>query len=215
MSSVRVIAPSHQLKLMEIELTYRRLSHAELDRLEADPEQAVEYLSAIPPGLDLTEIAQTVSSDLAAEQARVAKMMAAFQAMRDEPTRVELDKNWHALHFLLTGDASLNPEHRPNDPLHNLVMGGKPTSLEASYGQVRKFEHDDITRIVAALENISVDDLRARFSAEAFNAAEIYPKPSPGGWDLKEVEGVFEIFPKLRQLFVDALNAGDIVIVYD
>jgi hypothetical protein len=28
------------------------------------------------------------------------------------------------------------------------------------------------------------------------------------------MEGVFEIFPKLRQLFVDALNADEVVIVY-
>ena len=197
---------------MGIQVTYRRLGQAELDRLEGDPERALEYLFSIP-GFDLTAISQMLA-DPSALQANAADMMAALQDREADPSRVEMEKDWHALHFLLTGDASLNPEHHPNDPLHNLVMGGKPTSLDASYGPVRKFDQEDIKQVVAALETISVDDLRARFSPEAFNAAEIYPRPTPGGWDLAEVEGVFEIFPKLRQLFVDALNAGEVVIVY-
>ena len=197
---------------MGIQVTYRRLAQAELDRLEDDPERAMPYLFSIP-GFDLNAISQMLA-DPSALQANAANMLAALQDTQADPSRVDLEKDWHALHFLLTGDVSLNPEHHPNDPLHNLVMGGKPTSLAASYGPVRKFEHDDIRQIVAALENISVDELRARFSPEAFNAAEIYPRPTPGGWDLTEMEGVFEIFPKLRQLFVDALNAGEVVIVY-
>lgn len=197
---------------MSIQVTYRRLNQAELDSLEADPEGAMEYLFSIP-GFDLSSILQMVG-DPAVMQNNSAKMLAALQEKAADSTRVELEKDWHALHFLLTGDASLDPEHHPNDPLYNLVMGGKPTSLEASYGPVRKFDQDDIRQIVAALESISVDELRARFSPEAFNAAEIYPGPMPGGWNLDEMEGVFEIFPKLRQLFVDALNAGEIVIVY-
>jgi hypothetical protein len=197
---------------MSIQVTYRRLNQAEFDRMEADPEGAMQYLFSIP-GSDLSAMLQMLG-DPSAMQENSAKMLAALQEKAADSTRVDLEKDWHALHFLLTGDASLDPEHHENDPLYNVVMGGKPTSLEASYGPVRKFEPDDIKQIVAALEDISVDDLRARFSPEAFNAAEIYPGPVPGGWDLEEMAGVFELFPKLRQLFVDALNAGEIVIVY-
>jgi len=194
---------------MSIQVTYRRLNQVELDRLEADPQGAMQYLFSIP-GFDLSALSRMLA-DPSAMQDNAAKMLAALQEKAADSTRVDLEKDWHALHFLLTGDASLDPEHHPHDPLYNVVMGGTPTSLEASYEPVRKFEQDDIRQIVAALENISVDELRARFSPEAFNAAEIYPRPTPGGWDLMEMEGVFEIFPKLRQLFVDALNAGESV----
>ena len=197
---------------MGIQVTYRRLAQSELDRLEGDPDGAMQYLFSIP-GFDLSAMSQ-VLADPSAMQANAANMLPALQDRQADSTRVDLEKDWHALHFLLTGDGSLNPEHHPNNPLHNLVMGGTPTSLQASYGPVRKFEPDDITQIVAALEKISVDELRARFSPEAFNAAEIYPRPTPGGWDLAEMDGVFQVFPKLRQLFVDALNAGEVVIVY-
>lgn len=197
---------------MGIQVTYRRLAPAELDRLEGDPDGALQYLFSIP-GFDLNAMSQMLA-DPSAMQANTANVLAALQDRQADPSRVDLEKDWHALHFLLTGDASLNPEHHENDPLYNLVMGGRPTSLEASYGPVRKFEADDIRQIVAALEKISVDELRARFSPAAFNAAEIYPRPTPGGWDLAEMEGVFQVFPKLRQLFVDALSAGDVVIVY-
>jgi len=197
---------------MGIQVTYRRLMQAELDRLENDPDGARQFLFSIP-GFDLNAMSQLLA-DPSALQANAAKMLSALQDRQADPSRVDLEKDWHALHFLLTGDASLNPEHHPNDPLYNLVMGGRPTSIEASYGPVRKFEHDEIRQIVTALEKISVEELRERFSPEAFNAAEIYPGPAPGGWDLTEMKGVFEIFPKLRQLFVDALNAGEVVIVY-
>lgn len=197
---------------MGIQVTYRRLAQAELDRLEDNPEQAVQELFSIP-GLDLNALSALLA-DPVALQANAAKMLSALQDRQADPSRVDLEKDWHALHFLLTGDASLDPENYPNDPPHNLVMGGTPTSIAASYGPVRKFDLADIRQIVEALENISVDELRKRFSAEAFNAAEIYPGPRPGGWDLDEIEGVFEIFPKLRQLFIDALKAGEVVIVY-
>jgi Domain of unknown function (DUF1877) len=197
---------------MGIEVTYRRLAQAEFDSLEDDPERAMEYFFGLP-GFELDTMYQMLG-DPSALQANEADIRAAIKDQQGDHNRVDLGKDWHALHFLLTGDSSDNPEHRPNDPLHNLVMGGKPTSLDATYGPVRKFEHDEIRRIVAALERISVDELRARFSPEAFNAAEIYPRPRPGGWDLTEIESVFAIFPKLRQLFVDALNASEVVIVY-
>ena len=191
---------------MGIQVTYRRLAQAELDSLKDDPKRAMDYLL----GFDLDAMYQRLADPSALQ----AFFQVALKNRQADRNRVDLEKDWHALHFLLTGDTSLDPEHHPNDPLHNLVMGGKPTPLEASYGPVREFENGDIRQIVAALERISVDELRARFSPEVFNAAEIYPRPRPGGWNLTQVEGVFQIFPKLRQLFVDALSAREVVIVY-
>jgi uncharacterized protein DUF1877 len=197
---------------MGIQVTYRRLAAEELDALEADTERAMSYFFSIP-GMDLAEMAALLN-DPEAMQARGGEILAAFESAQEDPTRVDLDKDWHALHFLLTSDASLDEEHRPNDPLHNVVMGGHPTTIDAGYGPVRKFSRQDIRQIVEALSPISAEEFRARFSADAFNAAGIYPNPRPGGWTIDEAGMVFELFPKLRQLFEDALSRDEIVIVY-
>jgi len=88
----------------------------------------------------------------------------------------------------------MNPEHMPEEPLHNVVLGGHPTKFKGGYGPVRCFEVDEVRDIARALSRISVNDLRRGFSARAFNDEEIYPNPRPGGWSCREVEGVFQVF---------------------
>ena len=38
--------------------------------------------------------------------------------------------------------------------------------------------------------------------------------PRPAGWDDREIEGVFYIYPKLVKFSQDAAAAGEIVVVY-
>ncbi|MFI4876164.1 MAG: YfbM family protein [Blastopirellula sp. JB062] len=192
--------------------TYRRLSPGELAELEQDPEAAISYLCGLP-GIDMAAMAQMMH-DPDAIAAHGPEILAAMAHAQDDPTRVDLEKDWHALHFLLTGDASLEPDADPEDPLFRVVMGGTPTAIEASYGPARRFERDEIAQIAEALRPLSIDILRERFSAEAFNQAGIYPEPQPGGWTQDEVEGMFQVFPKLQQLFSDAARSDDVVITY-
>ena len=104
--------------------------------------------------------------------------------------------------------------HRPDQPLHNVVMGGRKANFQTGYGPARWFDQDEVKIIAAALSKISVEDLRTRFSADAFNAAEIYPRPRPGGWDDGELEGVYHVFPKLVRFFEEAAVTGETVVVY-
>jgi hypothetical protein len=170
---------------VSIDVTYRRLKKANWSRLKKDPEKAAAFL---------------------------------FESwLEDGPESrncVELQKDWHALHFLLTGDPSTDPEHLPDDPLHNVVMGGHETDIEASYGPVRCLEPKEVRAIAHELAKISVRLLRTRFSAKAFNDEEIYPNPEPGGWDRKEVESVFCVYPKLVRFFKAAAAAREVVLVY-
>ncbi|NEO86542.1 MAG: DUF1877 family protein [Spirulina sp. SIO3F2] len=129
------------------------------------------------------------------------------------PAVLDLGKDWHALHYLLTGDTSMEPSHNLDAPLHNIVMGGNPTLIESSYGWVRCLLQVDILDIVAALTEITTEELRERFSTDDFNSHEIYPNPQPSGWTRDEVENVFILFPRLKKLFELALEANEIVLV--
>lgn len=198
---------------MGIEVVYRRLPKKEFERYLSDPDKGEAFLCATLPGFDIDTLT-TLAQNPDALRAKGPEILAAFRKQQEDPARVDLQKDWQALHFLLTGDSSMETEHRPDDPLHNVVMGGHETTLETGYGPVRRFDNAEVRAIALELAKVPVKELRERFSAEAFNNAEIYPCPRPKGWDEKEIEGVFQIFPKLVRFFQEAAQAGDIVVVY-
>src|SRR5205085_1232660 len=121
--------------------------------------------------------------------------------------------DWHALHFLLTGDADLEPHPSPAPPLGNVVQGGAETEWPCTYGQVRSLTPDEVRAVAQALGNISVEELRSRFSADSFNAAQIYPHGRRGNWTDDEAESVFEVYPRVVQFFQAAADDGDVILL--
>jgi hypothetical protein len=93
-------------------------------------------------------------------------------------------------------------------------MGGHETDIDASYGPVRCLKPKEVKAVVQELQKVKVGDLRRRFSAKTFNDEEIYPNPQPGGWNRRQVESVFQIFPKLVRFFRHAAAAGEVVLIY-
>ncbi len=206
---------------MGMELVYRRIIAAELARLEADSNAAQAFLFD-SQGLDFAALTAMagMGTDLSSIEANLAKnpkLAEMLESLENEPTaedRFDLFKEWHAVSFLVTGDPSMETVHRPGEPLRNIVFGGHPTKIETGYGPARYLPEEDVQQIAAALKKISPQDFRARFSAEAFNVAEIYPVPRPGGWTEAEAEPAFELFAGLVEFFQEAANAGQIVVVY-
>ena len=198
---------------MGIEVTYRRLKKAKWTRLQKDPEKAASFLFESLPGFDIESLSE-LASNPEAHKSKQADILAALQKAQDDPTRVELGKDWQALHFLLNGDPSESPEHLADDPLHNVVMGGHETNIDAGYGPVRCLEPGEVKASFRELKKVTVGDLGRRFSAKAFNKEEIYPNPRPGGWNRREIESVFQVFPKLVRFFEDAATAGEVVLIY-
>jgi hypothetical protein len=198
---------------MGIEVVYRRLPRTEFEHLLRNPEEGEAFLCASLPGFD-TDTLMTLAQDPDALRAKGPEILAALESQNEDPTRVDLQKDWQALHFLLTGDSSTAPEHRPTQPFHNVVTAGHETTLDAGYGPVRMFEVDEVQAMAPELAKISVDELRERFSADAFNEADIYQRPRPGGWDENEIEGLLQVFPKLVRFFQEAAESGEIVVVY-
>src|SRR5262245_44114666 len=78
---------------MGIELTYRRLKKAKWARLQKDREKAKSFLFSLP-GIDFDSLA-SFPSDPQANPAARAKLIAALRKAKKDPTRVELDKDWH------------------------------------------------------------------------------------------------------------------------
>lgn len=93
---------------------------------------------------------------------------------RDDPAALCLEKDWQAIHYLLTGSAEGG-----SDPLGFLMVGGREVGAETGYGRPRLFAPDDVRRLNDALRAMSDDQFWSRFDAQQFEAEQIYP----GHWD--------------------------------
>ena len=115
------------------------------------------------------------------------------------------------LHFLLTGDAELQPHPLPPPPLGNVVQGGTETEWECTYGNVRSLAPEEVKAVADALSRISVEELRSRFSAAAFGDIDIYPQGSE--WTEEDAQSVFDIYPQVVGFFQAAARDGDMILL--
>lgn len=120
---------------------------------------------------------------------------------------LDIDKAWHAIHFLLNGEPWEGYE-----PLGHIVLGGTEISDEdVGYGPARYLEAKQVKALSKALAKIDSQMLWSRFDKEAFDAAEIYP-----GFEGSEEdkEYICENFEALRAFFKEAADNKDVVILY-
>ena len=124
--------------------------------------------------------------------------------------QLDLDKTWHALHFLLTGEPWGGAP-----PLNFLVSGTEVGDIDVGYGPARSFTAEETREIAAALAPITEATLRARFDPAAMMAAEIYPAI----WDRDPAQDdtlgyVLERFGPLKQFVTSAAEHGEGLLVY-
>lgn len=120
-----------------------------------------------------------------------------------------LDKAWHGLHYLLTGDA-----WGGEPPLAYAVLGDEELGEDLGYGPARCLTAEQVREVHAALSAVREDDLRTRFDPEALGAAEVYPS---GAWDSdgdEEREWLMDAFRSLTAFYAEAAEAGDAMLMW-
>ncbi len=98
---------------------------------------------------------------------------AIIDAAPDDPNSdyLSLDKAWHGIHYLLTGDA-----WGGTFPEAFLVIGGTPIGEEdVGYGPARSFRAAEVAVIATGLATVDDQAFCDRCSLERLQAAEIYP----------------------------------------
>ena len=90
-----------------------------------------------------------------------------------EPT-CDLDKSWHALHFILNGDP-----WKGAFPLNFLASGGEEIGEDVGFGPIRFLNASQTKQLKDELNKITADDFDNRFNAAKLTSAEIYPT---GDW---------------------------------
>src|SRR5829696_624222 len=89
-----------------------------------------------------------------------------------EGLETDLDKAWHGIHYFLTGTAW---EGEP--PRNFLVSGGTEVgNIEVGYGTARVLTAAQTREALDAVNELSDEDLKARFNPQDMLAKEIYPE---------------------------------------
>jgi Domain of unknown function (DUF1877) len=109
---------------------------------------------------------------------------------------LNLEKSWHVLHYLLTGE----PEGaRP--PLGNAILGGKEIGEERDYGRARFLTPGQVAEVASAIAHVSKDDLSRRFDLQRMKAVRIYAATDPGDLELAQM-----YFDRLSRYYQAAAN---------
>ena len=135
-----------------------------------------------------------------------------LEADRDDPTfnerKTDLDKAWHAIHFLLTGSAEGG-----EPPLSLAVAGGSPLGdIDFGYDKVRYLTEQEVREVYLALSAISVEEIEARFSLKELSEANIYPNV----WEdhEEEIDYVTYFYKKMVEFFRRAAEFGYSILKY-
>ena len=101
--------------------------------------------------------------------------MEPFAPLSEEDS-TDIDKTWHALHFLFTGSA-----WGEGFPQGFLATAGKPIGdVDVGYGPARSFSPSEVSQIHDFLQSLVRDDLRGRLIPGQMEKEEIYPSYGTG-----------------------------------
>ncbi len=117
---------------------------------------------------------------------------------------LSLEKSWHVLHYLLTGE----PQEAP-PPLGNAILGGTEIGGDLGYGPARFLAPQQVREVASALAPISKPDLAKRFDLDAMIKARIYPCR-----DYDELEMAQHHFEHLSRYYADAAKNGNAMLLY-
>jgi hypothetical protein len=186
-----------------ITATYRRVSTADLKRLEADRRYAARYF-----GTSIESALQAFMQLQPSDEAPSLDASAADESVLD------IDKDWQAIHFLLTGEFCFAGESKTPPPLGNVIMGGTETKWEATYGRIRLLSPQEVRDVAEGLQGIAREGLVDRLDAEEFNRHKVYP--ARDRWDAEELEGLLDVYDRIKAFFLlAAANRQAVLISFD
>ncbi len=194
---------------MSINAKYRRITPEELADFQRDPKSISSFFG-------LAQFDQMEEMDIADDEEFDEEAFLGAPAPVDDPGRLlDINNEWQAIHFLLTGEATFPEKCQTPPPLGNIVMGGSLISdVDVGYGPPRFLTPAEVHDAAQALQEIDAAELGRRFDVEAYNAAGGYPRMSPTGWSQKDVEPLLETYSALVAFYQEAAQVGDALLLW-
>jgi Domain of unknown function (DUF1877) len=117
----------------------------------------------------LFAIADKIAGATLADPERIHQLL---ESLDQAPNELSLEKSWHGLHFLLTGDVWAG-----DPPLNFITTGGEEVGdIDVGYGPARIFRAPYVVVIHAALNKLPDNYVDAKLDLAAFTSAKIYPR---------------------------------------
>jgi len=124
----------------------------------------------------------------------------------DPPNSMDVDKAWHGLHYLLTGEAEGGEE-----PLSLAILEGTEIGPELDFGPARYLTGEEVKAVAHALAALTPEALAQRYNPRDMQEKQIYPEIWQDD-DPESVDYLLHFFPDLQQFYADAAARGDAVI---
>src|SRR5687768_8223988 len=151
-------------------------------------------------------VSMEILAELLADPSRVPDFL--YDENADPVDHLDLDKSWHAIHFLLNGET-----WEGTGPLFDAVLGGELLGEEdVGYGPARYLTPPRVREVANALAELPAEKLLERFNAETLNDAEVYPH----GWagERHELDYISQNYMGLVDFFRKVSNRGEAMLLY-
>lgn len=199
---------------MGMSLSLVSLGDSNIDRVLRDPPLVWKVIAPDDP--DLYESARQATlkrgllSRLMGRPSPVDSVVA-LEMAADEGIATDLDKAWHGIHYLLTGDGS-----EGESPASFLVSGGTYVGdVDVGYGPARAFTSGQTREALALLNQISDDELRRRFNPADMLAKQIYPEIWDRDPGKQDTLGYLMEYVRILRVFLNqTVVAGRGIVVY-
>jgi hypothetical protein len=121
----------------------------------------------------------------------------------DNEARLDIDKTWHAIHFLLTGT-----DYETDGPNGKIVFGGE--TLGDPEDAVDYLTPAQVKEAAQALSSLTLEQLRARYDPAKMTELDLYPAIWDDGDEAWEY--VAEYYIMLRDFYARAAAADRFVV---
>ncbi|MBP2543926.1 YfbM family protein [Acinetobacter guillouiae] len=132
-----------------------------------------------------------------------------YSDQKDQQSQaLDLDKAWHAIHFILNGDS-----YGEQGPLAKVFFGGEEIGEDLGIGPARYLTAEQVKQVVTAIEQVSDHQFSSQYDIEALDQADIYPNM----WDEDSEEGLKYILPyfqDLKKFYQEAAFRNQAVLIY-
>ena len=130
-----------------------------------------------------------------------------YEEEKPDASYLDIDKTWHAIHFLLTGDT-----FEGDPPASDVILGGITIgTVDVGYGPARVITNEEVKNVSEYLKTINTDTLLEKYNADKLNEMEIY-----SGWQdsPEDHEYIKDYFNELIVFYEKAAENNFYVIQY-
>ena len=127
---------------------------------------------------------------------------------RNPENHLDIDKAWHGIHFLLTGESE-----ECDDLLSQVVMGGTALGPDVGYGPARYLTPQQVSQLAGVLAKLPSTSLAARYAPAEMEEAGIYPDIWQRDGD-EALEYLLHYYDKLVDFYHQGAAQGHAVLQY-